>query len=350
VAGDNPVRAATPAATARRLGRPLPALARRRRDLPPELCAALDHALHPDPEARGALPDLRRALSESIPDVSDENGTIGAGLLEGWRRPTLIRPADRVIAAASATALTAVALSRLPQPPHAPAAALAAATGLVVALRPRAGWLLAAWLVVIWQLAPASSPGFGLVLLAALVAPPLLLWRRAPMWSVPALAPLLGLASLAGAWPGIAALARSAWRRAALGAIGYWWLTLGQVLLGRDLYVPRPDGVTAPSDWAGSITAMGHHALGPVLSSPVLLGAAAWAVGAAVLPWLVRGRSLALDLVMVTMWAAGLAGVATALAPGGHGIALGAVGAGAIALGQVWARVEPEDDASLRVP
>jgi eukaryotic-like serine/threonine-protein kinase len=82
----------------------------------------------------------------------------------------------------------------------------------------------------------------------------------------------------------------------------------------------------------------------------VLLGAAAWAVGAAILPWLVRGRSLPLDLVLATTWAAGLAGVATGLAPGGHGIALGAIAAGVVALGRAWARVEPEDDGSLRVP
>ncbi|HYP48961.1 MAG TPA: serine/threonine-protein kinase, partial [Thermoleophilaceae bacterium] len=40
--GSNPVRAAGPAATARRLGRPLPSLARVRRDLPLELCDAVD--------------------------------------------------------------------------------------------------------------------------------------------------------------------------------------------------------------------------------------------------------------------------------------------------------------------
>src|SRR5215204_325397 len=39
--GTNPVRAAGPAATARRLGRPLPSLARVRRDLPLQLCDAI---------------------------------------------------------------------------------------------------------------------------------------------------------------------------------------------------------------------------------------------------------------------------------------------------------------------
>jgi hypothetical protein len=364
LAGDNPVRAATPAATARRLGRPLPTLARRRRDLPPGLSAALDRALAVVPEERGTLADLRRALSESIPDVSDEGGTIASGVFEGWRRPTLLRPADRILAAATGTGLAAVALARLPAPPHVPAAALAAAAGLVVALRPRAGWLLGAWAVVFWQLGPASHPGVAVVLLAALAAPPLLLWRRAPAWSLPALAPVLGLVGLAGAWPGIAVLARGVWRRAALGALGYWWLTLGQVLLGRDLYVPRPPRVTGVSDWGSSITAVGDHALGPVLASPVLAGALAWALAAAALPLLVRGRYLALDIVLATTWAAGLAGVGAALAgalpgsPSAHGLAAGAVVAGVLAVARAWAwdpasGVEPEEDpmpASPRVP
>ena len=46
--GTNPVRAGGPAATARRLGRPLPSLAALRRDLPLELCDAVDEALEID--------------------------------------------------------------------------------------------------------------------------------------------------------------------------------------------------------------------------------------------------------------------------------------------------------------
>ncbi|MDP9386227.1 MAG: serine/threonine protein kinase, partial [Actinomycetota bacterium] len=42
LAGANPVRGANPAATARKVGTALPPLARARRDLPPELCAAID--------------------------------------------------------------------------------------------------------------------------------------------------------------------------------------------------------------------------------------------------------------------------------------------------------------------
>jgi hypothetical protein len=42
----------------------------------------------------------------------------------------------------------------------------------------------------------------------------------------------------------------------------------------------------------------------PIATSGVLAGALVWALAAVVLPWLVRGRSPALDLVLVSIWAA----------------------------------------------
>src|SRR5919199_3008884 len=47
LAGANPVRAGSPAATARRVGTVLPPLRRARPDLPGDLCAAVDRALRP---------------------------------------------------------------------------------------------------------------------------------------------------------------------------------------------------------------------------------------------------------------------------------------------------------------
>ena len=47
--------------------------------------------------------------------------------------------------------------------------------------------------------------------------------------------------------------------------------------------------------------------LRPLVDSGVLACAGLWAVAAAILPWLVRGRSAALDLVAATVWAAGIA-------------------------------------------
>ncbi len=89
--GVNPIRGRTPAATARRIGEPIEALARRRRDLPRRLTRAIDTALDPDPACRGTLADLHGALAAAL----------AADLLE--RRPTLTpAPASRPPREASA--------------------------------------------------------------------------------------------------------------------------------------------------------------------------------------------------------------------------------------------------------
>src|ERR1019366_7346969 len=79
--GVNPVRGATPAATARRIGRPLESLARRRGDLPRALIDALDGALAPAPEDRGSIEHLRLALEDVL-----EQGLATARRAGGARR------------------------------------------------------------------------------------------------------------------------------------------------------------------------------------------------------------------------------------------------------------------------
>ena len=66
LAGVNPVRGGSPAATARKLGTVLPPLSRKRKDLPAELCAALDRALSPRPEDRGTLDELADELAAAL--------------------------------------------------------------------------------------------------------------------------------------------------------------------------------------------------------------------------------------------------------------------------------------------
>src|SRR5215218_10704920 len=80
--GVNPVRGHGPAATARRLGRRMPRLADRRRDLPYDLCDAIDACLEPNPDCRPTLAQLRRALDAVDDDLSDEGGLVEPATLE----------------------------------------------------------------------------------------------------------------------------------------------------------------------------------------------------------------------------------------------------------------------------
>jgi hypothetical protein len=205
-----------------------------------------------------------------------------------------------------------------------PVLAAAVAVAVLVGLLPRAGWLLSA----AGGVAIAAEPGPAAAMLAA---SPVLLWRNALVWSVPAAAPLLGLAGLAGAYPALAGAADRAWTRAALGAAGVWWLLLAEPLLGRDLALGTPPG-DLPDPAA-------------LVLVPV------WALAALIMPWLINGRALALDVIGATVWAAALAAATATVADRAdlaepRGLAAGAVLAGAVAFLAARARntVNAEDD------
>jgi hypothetical protein len=322
LAGANPVRAGSPAATARRVGSVLPPLQRARRDLPLDLCAAIDAALLPRPEERGTLDDLADALAEALPEVSDEGGTVAPHPLEA--RP-LPRWTERAAAGLLAGVLAAGGLAALGEP-----AAAGVAVGAAVAAFPRAGWLAAAACAI--GLLGARAPGAAVLAAAALAPVPLLLRRAGTAWTVPALAPALGVVSLAGAYPALAGGARGWLRRAALGALGVWWALLAESLLGR----PLLDEGSADAVRRGSAADAVHHALGPLLTGGALLYALVWAAAAAALPWLVRGRWLTADVVGAAVWAAALGGATAAVAqslgaPAPRGLVVGAVAAGVIA-------------------
>jgi hypothetical protein len=312
--GVNPVRGPTPAATARRIGGRLEPLERRRRDLPSELTRALDGALEPSPEDRGTLAELRLALEESL-----EEGLGRAHRPRFARRP---RETPQTPPAASLREGNAVDTARQPHPgrwvaPDASAddaqAAIAPASterdrGWRLEL-PRAAWMACALAAVIWQ-AWVGRAGVALLLLAALL-PLLSLPRRSgPGWLICAAAPVLGLASLAGAFPAIAGQARRWRERAAIGALAYWWLLLAEPLLGRRLWLGAPSAAPPRAAWESSLTLSATHVVGPLLGTGLLLGGALWALAAASLPWLVRGRSAAFDLLAAVMWSAAIAAAA----------------------------------------
>ena len=331
--GSNPVRADSPAATARRVGRPLPSLASARRDLPLDLCDAIDDALEADPELRPSPAGVRRALQAAEDELSDVGGLVepatqrrfglgaverrGRGLLGRSRRepaespvPFLPRIPGRLAAGVGAGGLVLWALESLgPEPSFSPFAA-AGAAAIACTLLPRVGWLLSALGVFAWLASPdAGREGTALLVAAACMPIPFLLPRAGTLWSLPVLAPLLGTVALGPAFVGVAALAPTAPRRAGLAAAGFLWLALGEVATGRNLLFGVSDGTLPRGQWQGSVGDAAVDALGPLVTSPALAPAVVWAGFAVVLPLLVRGRFLVLDAIAAGGWAAALAAV-----------------------------------------
>ncbi|HXB64217.1 MAG TPA: serine/threonine-protein kinase [Solirubrobacteraceae bacterium] len=250
--GVNPVRGPTPAATVRRIGESLPPLARHRRDLPRELSHAVDRALYPDPEARGTLRELYEALAHA----------------------SLQRTRGAPCPAGEATERFA----------EQPAEERPDAGGWLTI--ERLAWLAAALGVGVWQLLD-RRPAVALLALWAVL--PLVVPVRRPgvRWGAAALAPALGLAGLAGAFPALAGQL-SRWRtRALLGALGYWWACLARL----------PLHASAASTLHASLR---------LASVALLAGLALWALAAMVLPWVVRGRAALLDALASIAWASTL--------------------------------------------
>jgi hypothetical protein len=321
--GVNPVRARNPAATARRMGRPIPALGSRRRDLPQGLCRMIDAALDPRPERRPPLHLLRDELADAADVLSDEGGLVEPGTLErfGLARTEVLQSESRlpgwlarVGAGLAAGVLGLTGLEVLgPEPSFSPLA-VAGIAALLTALLPRVGWLLTAAALVGWLASPeAGREGTALVLAVALAPTPLLLPRAGLLWSVPALAPLLGAVALAPLFVAVAGLASTAWRRAGLAVAGFLWLAVGEAVSGGELLFGAPDGTAARSAWEGGVVAAAEDALAPLVTSPALAPVAVWAGFALLLGLVVRGRSFYFDLAGGALWAAGLVAAHSAL-------------------------------------
>jgi hypothetical protein len=334
--GTNPVRAQGAAATARRVGLALPPLRSLRRDLPPALAEVVDAALDPDPAYRPGPAELRDVLAEVAGDLSDEGGLVQPETLERFgltavrartRLMTFMhrgaavaapapvgvpaprrggRTAARLGAGAGAALLTLVGLADLgPQPTFSPLA-VAALVGAAVVLLPRLGWLAGAAGMCLWLATDGDQPGTALVLAAGLAAVPVLLPRAGTYWSLPALAPLLGVAGLAPMFVGLASLATTTARRAGLAAAGFVWVAVAEVLSGRQLLFGTADGTLVRARWEGSGVHALSDALAPLVSTPALAPALVFAAFAVALPLMVRGRWAGMDLLAAGVWAVGL--------------------------------------------
>ncbi len=241
--GRNPVRAGGPAATARRLGRPLPSLAHSRRDLPLELCDAIDDALEIDPARRPGPAELRTELAGVVGELDAEGGLVEPETLRRVGLPTTtasrrslwsrrspdaepregrrpLRLPARLGAGLLAGAIVTGALETLGPEPAFSTLAAGAVIAAAVALLPRIAWLLTAAALCAWFVGPdgGDRQGTALILFAAALPIPLLLPRAGLLWSVPVLAPLLGTIALAPVFVGVAALAPTPARRAGAAA------------------------------------------------------------------------------------------------------------------------------------
>jgi serine/threonine protein kinase len=276
LAGANPMRGPTPAATARRLGTTVAPLEQVRPDLDRTVTGALDRALTPDAQARGTVAELRTAL-ERWPYPARARRPQRRFGSPGRRRPRDARTRERTRSAAD---ISPVAL-------------------------PRVIWWAAALATVLWQ-GLDGHPGLALVL-GAMAAPLIALPRRAgPGWLAAVGAPALGAIGLAGAFPALAGQGSRWADRARLAALGYWWLTVAGLLVRHQLWLwPWHHAhVTAPAGWTGSMTHAFRDVLLPLLTAATAEGLALWAVAAILLPLVVRGHSAARDIPAATVWAA----------------------------------------------
>ena len=357
LSGINPVRGRTPAATAKRIGAPIEPLERRRRDLPRGLTRAIDTALSPSPDRRGTLEQLQAAFEDALHrgprrrpmDLGGDRRS------DELHRPDEHRPRDehrrpdehdwpdsphQPDERGRRDEHGAPEEHRYLEEDHRPLDAPEPQPRSRRIALPRLVWIGCVLAVAMWQ-AVVGRPGLSLLLLAA-AAPLVLLGRRAGLgWLAAALAPALGLAGLAGAFPAVAGQRRS-WRaRAALAALGFWWLALAEPLLARRLWEGPPAGVPSRAVWEGSLGHAARDVLGPTLTFGLLVGAAIWAAASVILPWIVRGRSAALDVLAAVAWmvallaAPGLLESALAVPAAGttpHGALLGAAFGCAVAI------------------
>ena len=366
LSGVNPIRQAGAAATARKLGTRLPPLRRLRRDLPRDLCAALDAAVMPDPAMRGSIPTLRGVLAAAIGDADDEPGTVDGSLWEDLAPQTLLsrtvygrEPRDlsappstsfgprldddeadlldgalltpvrisitgRVASALLTGGLVAALLPFATSGPALDRLVAGAVAAAAVALLPRLGWLAAVTALIVWLLADGAQ-GPALVVAAAALPVVVVAPRVPAWWSAPGIAIVLGMAGVGGAWPAIAGQCRGLVARAGLGALGFWWLALAETVRDERLLTGPAGASKAGLDEAAD-------AIASIVTAGTLGIAALWAVGAAVLPMLVRGRNVALDLLAAVVWTVGLALGARAIADAaGAGTPRGLAAAAALA-------------------
>src|SRR3954447_9723552 len=274
--GVNPVRPRGAAAPARQWAKPIPSLGRIRRDLPPEVVTAVDLSLDVRPERRPGPEELADALRAHARELSDE-GALEEEDVRPQRRSLALSLQERLFAGAGAAGLVLFVLLYADATLNFSPAAPAAATFALVALLPRLGWVAAAaGLVVLLASPDVGSEGTALAVAVAVLPVPILLLRAPLTWSLPGFAPLAAAAGVGPAYAAVAGQAARWQHRAALGVLRWVWV----VRVNTSVADPLPYALTALT----------------------------FAVAAVILPLLVRGLRLALDLIAAAVWAGALYG------------------------------------------
>lgn len=210
---------------------------------------------------------------------------------------------------------------------------------------PRVGWLASAGGLCTW-LAAAGRPGAALLVAMPAALTPALLPRAGVLWPVPALAPILGLGGMALAFPAVAGLAPTVWRRAGLAAAGLLWLIAGEAIAGRRLL--GGPASAAPETWLGSPIDAARDAAWPLLASGLLLWTVVWAGLAVLVPVALGARGWVLRVLGALAWAAAAVAASTGLSdlldlPPARGVVVGAVVGAVVAT--AWTRLKPAPEA-----
>ncbi len=284
-AGLNPVAAATPAETARRIGEPLPSLRHFRPDLPEGLIDEIDACLEPEPECRPTAFELRECLEQEIGGLSER--AIPGGEGPGARRHREWLGAGRL------------------------------------------AFLAALFAALVLIAGPLGGPGAALVI-AALCLPSLLAGASAAGLA-PVAAPLLSYAAIPSAAAALGAVAPSHITRALIGAGAWAWMLAGAIVFGLG---PDPGFVDrAPDGWASDTSLAADAVLAPLVSVESLVGFAVFALAGVALGALLRLRHVSVALLAAMLWAAGVNAGLAAIGAGQLGSKpLGVVGAAAIAV------------------
>jgi eukaryotic-like serine/threonine-protein kinase len=359
LSGTNPIRAEGAAATARRVGMVLPPLRRQRRDLPRELCEAIDAAVDPDPDLRGTPADLREALLDAEAVVADEPGYVTAqtsklgGLLERTRQWRGSDPHDDDVGSdpydddvgsdpfLDPRGSDPVGGRRGSDPLEPPNGAVAAGLPAERRGRPRTTLLgrafaaasaggLATWALTELDVdlslggavsAPEPAAVAGVVAVGVALLPRLG-WLLALLGLLILLGPERAtLIVLAAALPVVVLVPRhgALWSlpaaAPALGALGL--AGAYPALAGQARTLIARVGLGALGLWwlgLGAVITDDRPDLGALVDPGTLALAGLWGAAAGVLPLIVRGRNAAIDALAAAGWAAALATATPAIA------------------------------------